>query len=236
MTKKTEDLDQSLLEKIASEYNKVSVEEPSLEIDKQIIAAAHREIENPNPLKRPKNSWWRRLSLPVYAAATFAFTAIATHLLLPEPVGVPPGTTPKPIRIDVSEDSAVEVQMPMRTPKKLPEYNAPPVETNAIVKSEVADKQMIIQQSSSEQKTTSELLRAKAELEKTGSSSSAEKDSAKVTHLAKLNVLEKEEWARKIIEHLKNGESEKAQKELVRFKKAYPDYPIDAQIAALKSM
>ena len=234
MTKHNQDFDQSFLDQLASEYKKVSVEEPSVDIDKQIIAAAHREIANPNKLKRPNNGWWRRLSLPVYAAATFAFTAIATHLLLPEPVGVPPGTMSKPIQIDVSEEPVIEVEMPMRKPKKLPEYHAPTAQPSAIVKSDLADNHLAVQKVSGD--TESVEKATGVESSNSGASEFATERKVDSIHSAKLNVLEKEKWARQIIELLKNGEAEKAQKELVRFKKSYPDYPIDTQIAALKLM
>ncbi|MCW9000540.1 MAG: hypothetical protein OQK04_17650, partial [Kangiellaceae bacterium] len=73
---KPEELDEETLNKIARSYASVSTELPSSDIDRQIIAAAHRELANPTPRKLPKDSWWRRVSLPIYAAATFAFTAV----------------------------------------------------------------------------------------------------------------------------------------------------------------
>lgn len=236
MNKNSDEIDQEFLGRLEKQYKSGSVEEPSVDLDKQIIAAAHREIAEPNKLKRPNNSWWRRLSLPVTAAATFAFTAIATHLLLPEKVGVPPGTaSPRPIQIDLVDEKDLKLKVEQRKPRKAPKFESPikePEVSSKVENDDIADmhNEMKVENGSLRTKVP-ELNQAKEKNKSLESSKGAE-----VSKLAKLEHPEKEKWSRQIIELFKKGEFEKAQKELVRFKKIYPDYPIDAQIEALKSM
>ncbi|MCW9017921.1 MAG: hypothetical protein OQJ89_13200, partial [Kangiellaceae bacterium] len=135
---KPEELDEETLNKIARSYASVSTELPSSDIDRQIIAAAHRELANPTPRKLPKDSWWRRVSLPIYAAATFAFTAVATHWLWPEePARVPPGTTPGPVKIDLLPSEPQIQQRESREPRELPKYRPPELEP--VVETQKAD-------------------------------------------------------------------------------------------------
>lgn len=239
MNKHSNEIDNAFLERLEESYKNVSVEEPSSDLDKQIIAAAHREIAEPNKLKRPNNSWWRRLSLPVTAAATFAFTAIATHILMPEQVGVPPGTTsPRPIKIDLVDDKKVEIKIQERKPRKLPEYKSPVSEPEVTTEVDETNDIALMRERI---RAKNDALRAKTkklnqELSQEEKKAYAESQGSDSSKLAKLEHPEKEEWARIVIELFKKGEFEKAQQELIRFKKVFPEYPIDAQIEAIKSM
>ena len=76
---------------------------------------------------------------------------------------------------------------------------------------------------------------ASVEAEKSVNHNSDKVDS-KSHKVASLKYENKEAWAREILTLLKQGKTEKAKASLVEFKKRYPDFPIDAQIQALKSM
>ncbi|TQV88800.1 hypothetical protein [Aliikangiella coralliicola] len=229
-------------DELENAYRKMSTEMPDLAIDKQIIAAAHRELSSPNPKKIPKVSWWKRLALPLYATATFAFTAIAAHWLWPAPVKMPPGTTPGPVTIDLVEPKTKAPKMPSRKQRKLPE-----LDYSTMPEADKSQSQNTVEEPLSGLEETMNILPPKGESQQQDSvadssanrSSLNEKESATkrsdgTTSVAKLSFPDKEEWAREIIELFKKGDFGAARTELVRFKKAYPDYPIDEQIEAFR--
>ncbi len=234
---KQQTLDKDLLdiegfETLASLYKKCSKEVPDNEIDRQIIAAAHRELESPKVLSLPKVSWWRRLSLPVYAATAFSFMALATHVLWEEPARTLPGTSPspvnfelakKPINLSPDKDKYVRKSAPdveLLLPQ--PETNSSHHEIGVVP---ISDSELFLD------------LLPEQQLEEKHSSSNDINNSVKEKHvnkngtqIAKAELLSQKEWARKIIELYKKGHYESAQESLLAFKKAYPDYPIDEQV------
>ncbi|TQV73755.1 hypothetical protein FLL45_12860 [Aliikangiella marina] len=222
------------------QYQEASVELPSRDIDKQIIAAAHREIANPNPRKSLQISWWRRLLLPVYVAATFTFTAIAAHWFWPQegtPAKTLPGTAPATVSFEVVAPQQMALERKESRQKResqrreLPEPTmlmAPPETQSAAVtnhdrqvdalESGVAESEHLLLDSGVDGSVGDKSL--------TTSSSAARSE----VHSGQLVHPEKEVWARQIIGMFREGEREKARKELVRFKQVYPDYPIDQQL------
>ncbi|WP_196140068.1 hypothetical protein [Aliikangiella sp. G2MR2-5] len=210
-------------------YKEASNELPHSDVDKQIIAAAYRELDKPNSRRLPSNSWWRRLSLPVYALGTLAFTALATKWLWNEPVRMPPGTSPGPVEIEVVTDTNTNdmTDYKPREPKKAPEYQAPEFlpesQTTRVTGSglKVPDNGNTVTQLPEQESLASPR---------------GQGGKLKVEQVAKLEYQTKEEWAKKIIELYKEGRQEAARKELTRFKKKYPGYPIDEQLEALRSM
>ncbi len=233
MNRRSEEQDFALLEELTKEYRQLSTEEPSAEIDKQIIAAAYREIEKPQPRSLPRPSWWRRLNLPIYAVATLAFTAIGTQILFQEPVRVPPGTAPSRVNIQLIDDTAEapKLNLSPRQKRELPEYHQPPVElTNTTEVESLESNQQIEKPDQGSNASEAEQNLAQAQ------DASRASEPLRGNHTAKLEFPDKEAWARQVLALFREGEYDKAKKELVRFKKVYPDYPIDAQIEALKSL
>ena len=226
-----EELDQEVLNKIEQSYASISTELPSSDIDKQIIAAAHRELANPAPRRLPKDSWWRRISLPIYAAATFAFTAVATHWLWPEePARVPPGTSPGPVKIDLLPSQPQIQQRESREPRKLPEYQPPQLEP-------------IVETTKTEGTPVDARVPPIENHDNTGSSMASDMpqqaeaapvDSAAAQKNGKLQFPDEKSWAKKIINLLREGQVEAAREEMVKFKQVYPNYPIDEQVEALR--
>lgn len=219
-----ETLDIENYDRLKSEYSAISNEMPDVDIDKQIIAAAHCELANPNAKKLLKNSWFRRLSLPIYAAATFAFTAIATHWFWPtEPARTLPGTAPTNVTFEVMEPQANIEPPRKRTPRELPEppmlLQQPEVDTTAGEIHEPVN--VLVEEQMASPRDNSPISKT----------STTETSSAK--NVAKLQYPDKDQWARKIILLFKQGEHEVGRKELIRFKKAYPNYPIDGQLENL---
>jgi hypothetical protein len=106
---------------LSNHYQQQATEEPADYLDKQILAAAAREIEQPNPKAKIKYSWWRKLSLPLYAMSIFGFTALAAHWYWPAPIwGGGPAwlseqnnsnkpLSSEPIKIDSSAESNDEL-------------------------------------------------------------------------------------------------------------------------------
>jgi len=220
---------------LQKEYQALSSELPDAELDKQIIAAAHRELANPNPRRTIQISWWRRLMLPVYVAATFTFTAIAAHWFWPQegnPAKTLPGTAPATVSFEVAPPKQMAVERKQKRQKReLPEPDmlmAPP---------ESRPSEMVAKQAQSEQIASSldEVSDLVVDSESQGSGGkkvtvTGSRVQGNDGHAGQLTYPEKEQWARDIIGMFRDGKLEKARKELVRFKQVYPDYPIDQQL------
>lgn len=224
---------------LQKEYQDFSKEMPSTDIDKQIIAAAHLELAQPNPRKNIHISWWRRLMLPVYVAATFTFTAIAAHWFWPQDgIGTPaktlPGTAPATVSFEVVPPQQVSLeQKSKRQKRELPEPTmlmepptAKPSEYGYSAGDSLVD--------DTERRLTDENKANQGQLEQGSSgkqlSVSGARTSRSQGHAGQLGHPNKEDWAREIIAMFRNGELEKARKEMVRFKQVYPDYPLDQQL------
>jgi len=202
------------LERLLKQQQK---ELPDETIDKQIIAAAHREIEQPNKPKKYRLGWWRKLSLPLYVTAAFTFTAIGFNALWQEPGYIIETATPPTTSIEFNSDSIATEKKSDESPpikRELPElviaptsFGVTPKEPSEVIFSSQEQQNSIPQIDVEEVYTGTELTRAA--------------------------YPEKEAWVHQIIELMKKGDSEVARKELTRFKKAYPDYPIEEQIKVL---
>lgn len=190
---------------------------PHRVLDKQILAAAHREIQVPKKVMNYRTSWWRRLSLPLYVAAGFTLTVFAYKSLWQPPVYLVEPDTGHTASVTFDSEPVVvksEVQESTLIKREMPEFLvAPDVLERAKNDSIVSD----FKQEINDDFTPS----IKKEAFYTGSG------------LAKAIYPEKEAWARKIINHMLNGNIEIARSELISFKKIYPDYPIEEQIKGL---
>jgi len=186
-------------------------------LDKQIIAAAHREMALPNKPKEYRLSGWRKLSLPLYITAAFTFTVIGFNSLWQEPGYILDSESPQTTSIEFNSDSvASEKEQRQSSPikRELPELLVAP-SSFGVTPKEPIDKAF----SNQEQPELIPSVDAKEVY--TG------------TELSKATYPEKEAWVHQIIDLMKKGESEAALIELTRFKKAYPDYPIEEQIKVL---
>lgn len=207
--------DWSKLEKIISEQVSPL---PNNVLDKQILAAAHREINRPKKRSEYQIRWWRKLSLPLYIAAGFTFTVFAL-----KPIWQTPGyqmeqseqsSQGTSIQINQEEVSEQQVNQSSRIKRELPQFQAVPD------KPETTTKERVPSELAGQGNTDFRADIKDGEIY-TG------------THLSKAEYPEKDAWARKIINFMKNGDKETARLELIRFKKVYPDYPIEEQIKML---
>jgi len=191
---------------------------PNDVLDKQILAAAHREISQPKTRSEYQISWWRKLSLPLYIAAGFTFTVFAL-----KPIWQTPGyqmeqseQASQATSIKINQESVNEKLMveSSRVKRKLPLLQAIPDVPEA---------------------TTKDPVPFELESQENNDFRSDIKDDEIYTgtHLSKTVYPEKDAWARRIINFMKNGDNEVARLELIRFKKIYPDYPIEEQIKGL---
>ncbi len=185
-------------------------------IDKQIIAAANRELDRKRPTEY-RISFWRKLALPLYIGSGMVFTVLAYNtLLFPEPT-YKETTHSETTIVKMQSEEITEkdnVEAVAREKRELPALENP----------SVMPERVITQSESSAVEIGSSELDATELLEKgiyTGN------------ELKKADYPEQDAWARDIIELLKAGSIESAKSELNRFKQVYPDYPIEEQIKAL---
>ena len=205
------------LQRLQSLFSQEVLPLPNTALDKQIIAAAHREIKAPQKPVIYAISWWRKLSLPLYVAAGFTFTVLAYKSLWQVPVYQMEAESSHAMSAEFDIDSInlqQDMQQSDRIKRQLPELLVPPDSP------ERTENEKIV--SDFEQNISADFK------------TSIEKDDIYTgTYLSKALYPEKEAWARKIIDHMRKGDIETARSELIRFKKIYPDYPIEEQIKVL---
>ncbi|MDH5432571.1 MAG: hypothetical protein OEY19_01405 [Gammaproteobacteria bacterium] len=261
MTDKSRLSDEQLdeyLNQIDAVCNEFDQNEPDIAIDRQIIAAAHRELENPNPKAMPVYSWWRRLSLPLYAAATVSFTAFAVHWLWPGSAPTPEKVYMSPVEIEVREPAPQVVEQ-KHNKRSLPEQKELVMPEQVLTKSEAvllpkaktsndADEEVVLEDSFAsaseqdldEEKALVESIEEKNLIVVTGSRIKREELSEAMTaedekRGEKLSFPSEQQWIQQIIALYQSGKIEEAKKEQVKFKQVYPDYPIDELIEPFKS-
>lgn len=185
--------------------------EPSLFLDKQIIAASVRESKRRPNTNQYRFSWWRKLSLPLYVATAFSFSVIAINSLWQAPdqfveseFTADSAKSSKEISIKLEENSEPND----KSGRQLPSLVLPP---ESVGKTELE---------------VVELQPLDTEL------GDSQNDDALYTgnQQQKVDYPEQDAWARTIIELLKKGRVSDAKTELERFKQVYPNYPIDEQI------
>lgn len=191
--------------------------QPDSSIDKQIIAAAHREANKSIGVKSYRTSILQKLSLPLYIASGFILTVFAYKSLWYAPVSVGVNDTEQATVIEIDQNQVEQVSVEtakIRQSRTLPEHVPPePIPGRVVTLSTP-------QQSSQSEQITSE-------------STLIEQGIYTGNEFIKAEFPEKQAWVRAIITHLRNGESKQAREELVRFKRTYPDYPIEEQIKSL---
>jgi hypothetical protein len=186
------------------------------DIDKQILAAAYREVSKPKRSNQYQFSFWRKLSLPLYICSGFVLTVLAYNtLLIPgEQVTTQQESASRLLKIEsgVTADDG-QKNVSQRQKHVLPELKIP----------EQAPQRVVTESNSTaiEIGTSGEQYELIEQGIYTGS------------QLKKAAHPEKEAWAREIIILLTSGETEKAHSELNQFKKIYPDYPIEEQVKGL---
>lgn len=195
--------------------------QPDEALDKQILAAAHREIKAPQKRPSYQLTWWRRLYLPLYVAAGFTFTVFAFKSILQAPSYQMEQVeeTSQATSIQFSQEPTVEQQtlsQSSRIKRVLPQMQVVPDVPDATIKESPVTE--LVQQENADIVSDIDVQQIY-----TG------------TQLSKAVYPEKEAWARRIIGFMRNGENETARLELIRFKKAYPDYPIEEQIKVLSN-
>lgn len=186
-------------------------------IDKQILAAAYRESQSRAKPSEYRFSFWRKLSLPLYIGAGFVFTVLAYNtLLMPVKEEIQKDESASTIisidSIESSSDSLSETKR--REKRKLPSLQSPEHPPERV------------------------LTESKSTPINFGTSESGEKQLIEQgiytgNELKKAEFPEKEAWVREIIGLLRNGDTHSAKNELNKFKKIYPDYPIEEQIKVL---
>jgi len=183
-------------------------------LDHSILLAAEREIKQPPVTKIYQFSWFRKLSLPLYAATSIAFTVFAiTHLWQPPqyPVATDKGQKTE-VKISQSVLSkAPSVAVKKRVEREMPQLILPP--------SDGLDLPV-----ESDPKRLSE--KSQPVLDQIEATQSIFTGSQMVVK----DYSEKQAWVEKIVSHMKAGQLQIARNEIVAFKKVYPEYPIEEQI------
>ncbi|MET1256704.1 hypothetical protein [Aliikangiella maris] len=219
-------------------YQQMQKEVPSIELDRQIIAAAYREIQQPKKRKIAEKKWWQKISLPLYVAATFAFTIVTTHWFWPASTGkMLPGTSPGPVTFETANDTTASISPPERKALIIPERKQillPPKEKTI---PELDSNDATVSGFGEFEALNIENIPLEKMLIKTPQTNQKDKPSTgKVgsTNVARLQVPTAETWAREILNLYKSGEYESGKQALIKFKKVYPEYPIDEQLKVFK--
>ncbi len=188
---------------------------PDAGLDKQILAAAQREIEKDSKVTVYKVSWWQKLSLPLtlFAGLTFGVLAIKSVFQVPIRAGVESQDNTINIKL-VDGEKFLQPNKPISKliQRKLPELQIPP-ELSKLTPKPVN----VMPQQTSE--IAMDIIDTKIAIQAFTSS--------------KDKPPKKNQWARKIIKLMREGQIKSARLELEQFKVAYPNYPIEEQIKSL---
>ena len=187
---------------------------PDFSLDKQILTAAYREtLDNKKREYLPK-SVWKRLSLPLYISSGFVFTVLAYNSLLLEPLKIRENKDESSTIVKIETDDEIgheQYKAQQHEKRELPIMESP---------EPVPDR--VLTETNPVESSHNSALESGSELIQQGIYTGSE--------ISKTDRPEKEAWARIIIGHFRNGQVEEARSELIRFKDAYPDYPIEEQI------
>ena len=207
----TSDLEEiEQFERLEKLYRTYSQESPSPDVDKQIIAFAHRDVSQPDNYRLRKLCPWRRLLFPVYLAAAFSFVAITAHWLWPQigmdsPPKTLPGTAPPSVSFEM---------LPHKTNK---------IEATAKSSNDGAHKSDVAAQFSEQVNSTKSGLSSNQIME--SSSEPMQKREVQAAHQRK--NLQRDEWVVVISTLIDNKKYRAAEDQLIHFKQVYPDYPVD---------
>ncbi len=183
-------------------------------LDYQILRAAKSEIKRPKAKQVYHFNWFRRLSLPLYAAGSIAFTLFAINQMWHPPELQKAGNSEASTQVDFSQPSnseAIEIPLKSRVKRELPQLILPPEEIASTPEATaqplpVEQSQALFPQSEAQQSIF------------TGNQTEVKPYS------------EKQAWINKIVDYMQAGQLELARNEMVAFKKAYPEYPLEEQI------
>ena len=197
-------------------------------IDKSIIASAHRASIRPRIDTSYQISWWRKLSLPLYISTGFVFTVLAYKNLWPDPLKL----------IQSGESSTIAVDISLEADNSESSLSANSTEMESSTHRVEIVLPQLAKALTKPNKSTSAQLKLQAEPIQPDSSVSpsgrgAAQEVFTGNQLVKAIYPEKESWARKIIEQMRDGQYQQAKSELRDFKQIYPDYPIEEQIKVL---
>lgn len=196
-------------------------------LNKQILSAANREIEQASKPREYFLRGWKKWSLPLYAATGMAFSFIAIQAiwtpLVNQPANLqstPSDTVQTEIIVTEPEPNLDRVSTP-RKQRKLPVLDTNEVPQSIVSSSEVPELNPPI-----------DLNNLDVPLEK----ATQEKEQNAVYtggELVKSVHPERQAWAQKIISLVKSDKREDVLRELTAFKRVYPEYPIDEQIKSI---
>lgn len=229
--------DESLLA-IEELYTKHADERPDTDVDKQILAAMRRELSNPREIQLPIKPSWKRLILPLYVMTIFTFSVIALHWFWPSPTWAPEETLLSPVSVDLTDQKVEAKAKKQRSlPKKqlvmqLPE--SPKTESQIEGNNQLEQELQLGKSYSLEEKLSHEIKLKTENIIENQQEEKRLKSATSQPNNSALSYPDKEKWVRDIIEMFKQGKYEKAHGEVIRFKKVYPDYPLDEQIEPFK--
>ncbi|MDQ7048044.1 MAG: hypothetical protein Q9M92_00290 [Enterobacterales bacterium] len=183
-------------------------------LDHSILLAAEREITQPASKRSYQISWFRKLSLPLYAATSMAFTLFAINYLWQPPQYSLATKEKHNVEVDFSQSiqsEAPTVPVNKRVEREMPQMIVPP--SDSLILSDSAGSEALSEKSNPVIESTEAIQSIF-----TGYQMSVK------------NYSEKQAWVEKIVNYMKNGQLQLARDEIVAFKKIYPEYPIEEQI------
>jgi len=183
-------------------------------LDHTILLAAQAELKQQAVKKVYQLSWFRKLSLPLYAATSIGFALFAvSHLWQPPKIysGSEDKTSTSVKFSQPSQTAQPKVSVKSRIERELPQLILPP--SNDLMASDI--------ESLSNSGDKSQPLLDQPE---------ANQSIFTGNQMQVKNYSEKQAWVNKIVDYMKKGQLKLARNEMVAFKEAYPDYPIEEQI------
>ncbi len=214
------------IDEIGRLLSKIERRQPCFDLDKQIIAAAHRELEENVASNRFQLSWWRKISLPLYVVVGFTLTILAYDSLWPT----------LPYLNAESANSTAEMEILIEQTKIDNDANYKDNLANSSSSREriLLPKRLDVPNLPDETREESKIVGASpinVDVDDANSSPGKNQDYFFTgNQLIKSEFPEKESWARLIIDYMRDGQFEQARTELRKFKGVYPNYPIEEQI------
>jgi len=196
-------------EKIVSEYRKMSIETPSVDLDKLINAAARRQVSETYKTEKKHDhriNFWNKLRLPVSFAGAMVMTFTLAHVMWPM-------ISPQPEVFSGSISSS-------NNPESVDVTNG--IETKPVNSDDVEFLRQKHSKKSLSVSNSEQLGNTDVYFESDILTSDAER---KLTDLSP-----RDKWVSKIVTLAESGQFLEMNRELKSFVEQYPDYPIRDQL------
>ncbi len=188
-------------------YRDNSQEMPSSDVNKIILAAAHRECLNEQKKSRPfqlKTTFWDRLRIPISMAGAMVMTLTLAHVMWPM-IEIRDSQIPR-VPVENSAPTAVEYQ-------------------DIVFQAEESAGDVVLKPQ--KQSRTSEKMTRTASIIKVDAFYDMPSDETAVSVDPQGTAAERERWVKRIVKLAQDGNYQSMNQELKAFVAEHPDFPID---------